>query len=126
MSGFPIVLIAAGLLGTLLLAAFAFAGPNANRLQSKRLEAVRERHSRSTEVAAQAQLKRILSNRQTNRVDGFAQRFIPKPALLRKRLEQTGRSWTLGQYMLACIGLVVVTTLGLFVKGLPLLLALML
>ncbi len=123
MSGFSMLLMAAGLLGTLALVATALGGPSANKVQAKRLESVRERHSRSSEVAAQAQLKRIFANRQVTRVDGFAQRFIPNPALLRKRLAQTGHSWTLGQYMLASIGLAVILVLGLSLKGLPLILA---
>jgi tight adherence protein B len=126
MSGFSMVLMAAGLLGTLALAALALAGPSANKAQAKRLESVRERHSRSSEVAAQAQLKRIFANRQVTRVDGFAQRFIPNPALLRKRLAQTGHSWTLGQYMLVSVGLAIVLVLGLSFKGLPLILGIML
>src|SRR5687767_5892602 len=104
MSGTMMMLMAAGLLGTLALVFFAVAGPSANKTSAKRLERVRERHSKSSEIAAQAQLKRLFANRQ-NRVEGFAQRFIPNPALLRKRLEQTGRAWTLGQYAMATSGL---------------------
>jgi len=116
------LLMAAGLLGTLMLVLFAFAGPSANKVSSKRLESVRERHSKSTEIAAQAQLKRIFANRQ-NRVEGFAQRFIPNPALLRKRLEQTGRAWTLGQYAMASAGLGVTVLLLLLFKSVPVMLA---
>ena len=61
---------------------FAFAGPSPAKAQAKRLESVRERHSKSSEVAAQAQLKRIFANRAAQpRMEGFAQRFIPNPAL---------------------------------------------
>jgi tight adherence protein B len=122
MSGTMMMLMAAGLLGTLMLVLFAFAGPSANKVSSKRLESVRERHSKSTEIAAQAQLKRIFANRQ-NRVEGFAQRFIPNPALLRKRLEQTGRAWTLGQYAMASAGLGVTVLLLLLFKSVPVMLA---
>jgi tight adherence protein B len=114
------MLMAVGLLGSLLLVFAAVAGPSASKTQAKRLESVRERHSKSSEVAAQAQLKRIFANRQ-NRVEGLAQRFIPNPALLRKRLEQTGRSWTLGQYAMASGGLGLVTMLLLLFKGMPVL-----
>ena len=123
MSGYSMFLMAAGLVAMLLFLVVGLSGPSANKVQSKRLEAVRERHSRSTEIAAQAQLKRIFANRD-NRVDGFAQRFIPNPALLRKRLEQTGRGWSLGQYAMTSVGLTVVVTLLLVFKGAPLLLGL--
>ena len=125
MSGFSMMVMAAGLLGTLLLVAFAFAGPSANKLQAKRLESVRERHSRSSEVAAQAQLKRIFANRNQTRADGFAQRFIPNPAVLRKRLEQTGRTWSLSQYAMVSLGMTVAVGALLLMRGAPLLLSLM-
>ena len=124
MSGFSMVMLAAGLFGTLAMLVLGFSGPSAGRLQSKRLESVRERHSKSSEVATQAQLKRILDSRQAKAGDGFAQRFIPKPALLRQRLEQTGRSWTLSQYAMASAGLAVTVTLLLWYKGAPPMLAL--
>ena len=67
MSGLMMVLFAAGLMGTLLLVGVAFAGPSVGKSQAKRLESVRERHSKSSEIAAQAQLKRIFANRQTTK-----------------------------------------------------------
>jgi tight adherence protein B len=121
---FSTLLLIAGLFGTMLLAVFAFSGPSIGKAQNRRLESVRERHSKSHEVAAQAQLKRILQNRAETRMDGLAQRFLPKPALLRRRLQQTGKSWTLGQYATGCLIIIVVVSGLLMVRGLPLLLSL--
>jgi tight adherence protein B len=121
----PVLIFAAGLMGTLALGYFAFSGPSTSKAQLRRLESVRERHSKSNEVAAQAQLKRILQNRTQTKMDGLAQRFLPKPALLRKRLSQTGRSWTLGQYASASLGLIAVVSLALLLRGMPFLLALL-
>ena len=53
------ILMVAGLAGTLLLVYAAFAGPSADKCQQRRLEGLRERHSRSSDIAAQAQMKRI-------------------------------------------------------------------
>jgi tight adherence protein B len=50
--------------------------------------------------------------------------LIPTPALLRKRLEQTGKSWTLGKYAMTCAGIVVGIAALLMVRGAPFLLAL--
>jgi tight adherence protein B len=122
---FPILMLGGGVLVVLMLMVFAVGGPNAAKAQNRRLESVRERHSKSNEVAAQAQLKRILQTRNQSKMDGLAQRFIPNPALLRRRLQQTGRTWTLAQYGLVSLGIIVVVSLGLIVKGLPLILALM-
>jgi tight adherence protein B len=120
---FEMIFLAAGMLGVLGLIYKAMSGPSAGKAQSRRLESLRERHSKSTEVAAQAQLKRILANRRT-KVDGLAQRFIPNPALLASRISRTGKSWTLSQYLMASVGIAVLVTLLLLMKGLPLFLAL--
>ncbi|HEX8622824.1 MAG TPA: type II secretion system F family protein [Allosphingosinicella sp.] len=123
MLSFPMLILAGGALLVLALTAFAFGGPSASKAQNRRLESVRERHSKSLEIAAQAQMKRILQRRNQTKMDGLAQRLIPNPALLRQRLQQTGRTWSLAQYGLATLGLVVVVSTILIVKGLPLLLA---
>jgi tight adherence protein B len=120
---FPMVMMAAGLFGMAALLYLAFAGPSPAKAQVRRLESLRERHSKSSEVAAQAQLKKILSSRQT-KMDGLAQRFIPNPALLRKRIEQTGRSWSIGQYLVASVGLAVVVAMLLTFRGMPIFLSL--
>jgi tight adherence protein B len=119
------VIMAAGALGTLLLIYLALVGPSPAKAQSRRLVGVRERHSKSAEVAAQAQLKRILANhKKSSRMDGMAQSIIPNPALLRRRLEQTGKSWSLSQYLMAGAGIGTSVALLLLVKGAPLLLCL--
>jgi tight adherence protein B len=115
-------LMLAGVLGTALLVMAAFAGPNTGKQLARRLEELRERHSRSTDVAAQAQLKRIFAQRQ-NRGDSFAKRFIPNPALLQLRLTQTGRSWTLAQYLMVSAGIAIGLTALLILRGLPVLYA---
>jgi tight adherence protein B len=109
------------MLGTLYVMYSAFAGPSPARAGARRLETLRERHSRSTEVVAQAQMKRMLATR-TSKMDGLAQRFIPNPALLRLRLERTGRSWSLAQYLTASVALTVTIAILIVSQGLPILL----
>jgi len=120
----PMLMLGGGVLAVLAMMLFAARGPSAAKSQNRRLESVRERHSKSNEVATQAQLKRILQTRNQSKMDGLAQRLIPKPALLRQRLQRTGRSWTLAQYGLASLGIIVVVSALLILKGLPLILAL--
>ena len=122
MSIIQMMMLVAGMVGMLGLIYFAIAGPSASKAQSRRLEGLRERHSKSTEVAAQAQMKRILASRET-KMDGVAQRFIPNPALLRRRIEQTGKSWTLSQYLIGSVALLVAVAFLLIFKGMPMLLA---
>ena len=121
----PMILLAVGALGALLLLKMALSGPSTNKAQARRLEGLRERHSRSAEVATQAQLRRIHAQR-NSKMDSFAQRFIPNPVLLRQRLERTGRSWTLSQYVIAMVAILVVFSLLLMVRGVPSVLAIML
>lgn len=117
---FPIAIFAAGLLGTLGLLLFAFAGPSAAKAQARRLEGLRERHSRSTEVATQAQMKKLLANRTSgSALDGLATSLIPNPALLRQRIARTGKSWTLGQYAAVCAGLALLIAFLLLSRGAP-------
>ena len=112
-------ILIAGLIGTLALASMAFSGPSGSKASQRRLQGVRERHSRSTEVAAEAQMRRILQNRNASKMEGWASQIIPKPALLRKRLDQTGRGWSLLHYLVASSGLFLTTALLLSLWGLP-------
>jgi tight adherence protein B len=119
------ILLTLGLFATLALILFAFAGPSAEKAGNRRLDALRERHSKSSEVAAQAQLKRILASRGGDgRMEGLATRLLPNPALIQQRLERTGKDWTLGKYFVVCAGIAVATIALLLLKDAPFFLAL--
>jgi len=114
-----------GLSLTLGIGVLAFAGDGGSKKLSKRLEALRTRHSGSRELLAQAQMKRLVAQRE-NRLDDFAKQFIPRPAELRARLDRTGKNWTLGNYALACAGIFAGVLLMLLIgAGAPLLFALL-
>ena len=121
---YMIILLAVGIIGTLGIGYVALSGPSAEKARARRLESLRERHSKSSEVAAQAQMKRILAQRDDGRMEGIAQRILPNPALLRQRIARTGKEWTLAQYLLASLGLAVVTMIALTLKGSPFFLSL--
>ena len=57
------------------------------------------------------------------RFEGLASTLIPKPALLRKRLEMTGKDITLGKYAMVCLGICRRRGVGLMVQGAPFFLA---
>ena len=69
-------------------------------------------------------IRKIATARATN-MDRAAARFLPNPALLDKRLSMTGKGWSVGQYGLATLGLLLVTMALLWLQGLPVLLALL-
>ena len=120
----PVLSLGIGALAVLVLMVFALSGPNAERAGARRLGAMRARHSDSANVLAEAQARRISAAR-SNKMDLAAARFLPHPALLKKRLAMTGKTWTVGQYGMATLGTVVVMTGLLAFLGLPLLLALL-
>ena len=121
-----IALFALGVTVTLGMTLFAFSGPSVAKASNRRLEALRERHSDSRDVAQQVQMKRILTGAKASKLDGLAARYLPNPQLLAKRLEMTGKTITLGRYFLACGGLALVVAILLSLKGLPILLSLLL
>ena len=116
--------IAIGVMCVLALGYVALSGPSASKAVKRRLELLRERHGDTMAANAQAQIRKLLAAR-SNRIDGAFATLIPKPALLRKRLEQTGKSITLGKYAMISVGLLVVIAGALTFKGAPILFALM-
>jgi len=102
----------------------AFSGPSAARVGARRLTTLRARHSAAgSSVALEAQVRKIATSRASQMDLTFA-RVLPNPALLQKRLNMTGKTWTVGKYGLATLGLIVIPTLLLAMRGAPLLLAL--
>ncbi len=113
------IMLALGLGGTLILLVSAFKGPSTQKSIKKRLEVMKERHSESVLAAnANAQIRKLMQARE-NRVESMASSLIPKPALLRKRLEQTGRQINLGKYAMISMGILVVVAGLLMLKGIP-------
>ncbi|OYY89750.1 MAG: pilus assembly protein TadB [Sphingomonas sp. 28-66-16] len=120
----PIMILCLGALVVLGMLFFAFAGPSPERAKSRRLKSVSERHNGSASSLVEAKMRRITNN-QTTRMDNAMMRFLPNPALLKKRLAQTGKTWTVGQYGGATFGLIIVIGLLLWIRGAPPLLGLL-
>lgn len=119
------LIIAAGTLGVLLLLYSALAAPSPAKSLKRRVELIKERHGDVIAGHAQAQIRKLLANR-TGGMEGFASTIIPKPALLRKRLEMTGRNISLAKYMTVSGGLTLLIALLIMSRGGPLLLGLLL
>jgi tight adherence protein B len=108
--------------GVLALAYMAMRGPSAAKAVKRRMELIKERHGDAIAGNAQAQIRKLFAERAT-RFEGIASTLIPKPALLRKRLEMTGKDISLGKYGVVCLGLITLSAIGLMVKGSPFFLA---
>ena len=107
----------------LLLIAKAYRGPSVARTVKRRVEQIKERHGDVIAGQAQAQIRKLFAQRAT-RIEGFASSIIPKPALLRRRLEMTGKDISLAKYGLISLGICFVTAAVLMLRGAPPLLAL--
>jgi tight adherence protein B len=118
METMPLFAVTLGALSVLALVFFAFAGPSPQRARTRRLSAVRERHSENASALAAVQARRVAASR-GNKMDAAAMRFLPRPALLKKRLAMTGKPWTVGKYGLATLGCAVVVALVLMFLRMP-------
>ena len=119
-----LMMVCSGAIVALGLIMFAFNGPSPERAKARRLQKLTNRHNGTMGAVAEAHMKRITALR-ASRMDSAAMRFLPNPALLKKRLSMTGKSWTVGQYGAATLGLIVVVTGLLALRGLPILLAML-
>ncbi len=96
----------------------AFSGPSAGKALRRRMESVKERHGEMSGAIAQAQVRKMFGQNDS-RLEGYASSLIPKPALLRKRLEMTGRNISLGKYAMVCVGIIAVVAALMMLKGFP-------
>jgi tight adherence protein B len=119
----PVFLFATAI-GTILLLLIAFSQPSGAKAQSRRLESVKSRHGNSGATVVETQMRRILAARET-KLEGYFSQLIPNPALLRKRIEMTGKDWTLSHYGVAALIITTVTAVLMLLQGLPIILALL-
>jgi tight adherence protein B len=117
-------LLLVGGVGAGALAFMALRGPSASKALKRRVDLIKERHGDVIAGNAQAQIRKLFSQR-ASRLEGYASTLIPKPALLRKRLEMTGKDITLGKYGVICLVIITLVTAALKFRGAPLILALL-
>jgi tight adherence protein B len=120
-----LLLLLIGGVGALSFAFLAFRGPSSKKNLKRRIELIRERHGDVITGNAQAQIRRLFAER-ASRWEGYASTLIPKPALLRKRLEMTGKDITLGKYAIICLGALVFITMAMMFRGAPFILSVLL
>ena len=118
------LIIVLGGVGAMLIMLNAARGPSAAKTLKRRIEMVKERHGDVIAASAQAQIRKLFANRSGGQMEGIASTIIPKPALLRKRLEMTGRDITLSKYLMISMGIASVVMILLMMKSAPFLLAL--
>lgn len=109
-----LVLLAAGLTAAVALVWAAFSGRSPAKESTRRLKAVRFRHSESTRDRVEAQMRRAVAARapRLHRIAGSESRV----AALALRLHRTGKEWTLSQYLYASLGIAVGIAALIFLK----------
>ncbi|WP_260928617.1 type II secretion system F family protein [Novosphingobium sp. 9] len=125
MNTLPLLIVAAGITTLIVLVFMAFSGPSTSKESTRRLKAVRFRHSGSAMDRAEAQLRKAVAARRrparrgpagsTSRIDALA-----------LRLERSGKKWTIQQYLYASAGVGALVFLFMLVKTHAPILALML
>jgi len=111
-----------GFFGAFVLLGLAFLGPSSNKASSRRLDAVKLRHSDSEETKVEAQMKRAVAARKPIlQGEGVT---ISRSDKLRLRLAQTGKDWTLKSYLIVSLTVFAFLFLALALKGAPIYLAL--
>jgi tight adherence protein B len=106
----------------LLLIAKLYSGPSASKTLRRRVEQIKERHGDVIAGHAQAQIRKLFAQR-AGRIEGVFSTLIPKPALLRRRLEMTGRNINLAKYSIISLSVCFIVSVIFLVKGSPFLLA---
>jgi tight adherence protein B len=119
-----IIIVAVGVLGVLLLGSQAMSTPSPRKALKRRVELIKERHGEGGALAAnaQAQIRKLMAAR-ASRVDSWASTLIPKPEMMRRRLEQTGKNISLGKYAMSSAGIALFVAALLMIKGMPFVLA---
>ena len=103
MSILQLLLFGGGLMAVMVIGYLALAGPSAAKESQRRLNAVRYRHSESTDTKVESQLKKAIAARKPrmHKVAGSGSRL----EALEMRLERTGKGWTTSQYFYASLGI---------------------
>ena len=98
-----LVLIACGLMSLMVIGYMLMSGPSAAREGQRRVEALRYRHSESTDTKVESQLKKAIAARKPkmHKVAGSSSRI----EALAGRLDRTGKKWTITQYFYASLGI---------------------
>ncbi len=103
MSILQLLLVGGGLMSFMVVAYLAFAGPNSAKESQRRMQAVRFRHSESTDTQVESQLKKAIASRRpkVQHAAGSTSRI----EALNIRLDRSGKTWTVTQYLYTSLGI---------------------
>lgn len=115
MATLPLVLVICGLFALLAIVYLLVAGPSVGKASHRRLEAVRFRHSQSTDTKVESQLKKAIAARKPKafKVAGSGSRM----EALAGRLDRSGKTWTVSQYLYTSLGLGLMVAVIVFLQS---------
>lgn len=114
MSILQTLLLAGGVMALMVIGYLLFEGTSASKTTQRRLQAVRYRHSESTDAKVENQLKKAIASRKpkVQHAAGSKSRI----QALALRLDRTGKKWTVVQYGYVTLGLILAVTLVVFLQ----------
>ncbi len=109
-----LLLVVVAVFGVLVGGFWLLTGMSASKESQRRLQAVRYRHSESTDTKVESQLKKAIAARKpkTHKVAGASSRT----EALEIRLDRTGKGWSLSQYIYGSLAIALVVTLIIFLR----------
>ncbi|GAA4051711.1 type II secretion system F family protein [Parerythrobacter jejuensis] len=115
MSILQLLLFGGGLMALMVVGYAAMSGPSAAKESQRRLNAVRYRHSESTDTKVESQLKKAIAARKpkTQAAKGSGSKI----EALETRLDRTGKGWTVSQYFYASLGIALAITVVMFLRS---------
>ncbi len=115
MSIFQLLLFAAGLMALMVVLYMAFAGPSASKESTRRLQALRFRHSESTDSKVESQLKKAIASRKPRaaKLAGSGSRS----EALAMRLDRTGKGWSVQQYLYVSFGIFMAVSVLIYLRS---------
>jgi tight adherence protein B len=115
MNIFQLLLVGGGLMTVMVLGYLAFAGKSPAKESQRRLQSLRYRHSDNAVDRVESQLKKAIAARKPkfHKVAGSSSRI----EALAVRLQRTGKSWTVAQYMYTSLGIALVLTAVLYLRS---------
>jgi len=118
----PIVLMMGGGVLVVLLCIFFAFGDGGNKKQAKRVDRLRTRGQEGAPGTEELKLRKDGGDRK--KLDQMVRRFVPKPDMLRQRLQRTGRSISLGAFGIACGVVALIAFAAILILGFSFLIAL--
>lgn len=115
-----LLLVICGVMALMAIGYVSVAGPSVGKASQRRLDAVRYRHSQSTDTKVESQLKKAIAARKPKafKVAGSGSRT----EALAARLDRSGKTWTVSQYLYSSLGLGLAIAVLVFLQsGAPLL-----